>query len=145
MQLEKDGITFEWFQGCKFKKGDKLYSNPTLEFMFKQGYSRVPEVVQEQTKTIEQFNAEQLELRKQDYARESDPLLYDYLRDEIGKQLWLDKCNEIKLRYPYMVNEGNDLTVTTEEDTLNASINQTMWDKIKSWFGITTTTPSVPS
>jgi hypothetical protein len=39
-------------------------------------------------------------LRKQAYAMESDGLFFDYQRDEIDKQIWIDKVKEIKARYP---------------------------------------------
>lgn len=39
--------------------------------------------------------------RRSAYTAESDPLFLKYQRDEATKQEWLDKINEIKLKYPY--------------------------------------------
>lgn len=36
------------------------------------------------------------------YSSESDPLFFKWQRGEIEKQDWLDKVQEIKLRYPYI-------------------------------------------
>ena len=55
---------------------------------------------------------EQREKRQQAYVEEADPLRYDYEEDaarygydsevaEESKQLWLDKKDEIRERYPY--------------------------------------------
>ena len=38
--------------------------------------------------------------RKQVYEQESDPLFFKYSREEVTKQEWLDKIQEIKIRYP---------------------------------------------
>ena len=37
--------------------------------------------------------------RAEAYRNESDPLFFKYQRDEIDKQVWLDKVAEIKARY----------------------------------------------
>ena len=34
------------------------------------------------------------------YTAEADPLFYQYQRDDVTKQVWLDKIAEIKLRFP---------------------------------------------
>jgi len=39
------------------------------------------------------------QLRSDAYRNESDPLFFKYQRDEIEKQVWLDKVSEIKARY----------------------------------------------
>lgn len=36
------------------------------------------------------------------YGAESDYLFFKYQRGELEKQVWLDKVEEIKQRYPYM-------------------------------------------
>jgi len=41
------------------------------------------------------------------YQKESDPLFFEYQRGDVEKQLWLDKVQEIKNRYPY---PGNSQT-----------------------------------
>jgi len=41
------------------------------------------------------------DLRSQAYRAESDPLFFKYQRGEATEQEWLDKIEEIKLRYPY--------------------------------------------
>lgn len=38
-------------------------------------------------------------LRAEAYRKESDPLFFKWQRDEIDKQVWLDKVAEIKTRY----------------------------------------------
>jgi hypothetical protein len=38
------------------------------------------------------------------YQKESDPLFFEYQRGDVEKQLWLDKVQEIKNRYPYTGN-----------------------------------------
>lgn len=40
--------------------------------------------------------------RESAYRNEADPLFFKYQRGEITEQEWLDKVNEIKLRYPYI-------------------------------------------
>lgn len=39
-------------------------------------------------------------LRRAAYQSESDPLFFKYQREEIEKQVWLDKVEEIRQRYP---------------------------------------------
>ena len=39
-------------------------------------------------------------IRLQSYRDESDPLFFKYQRGEIDKQVWLDKVEEIKNRWP---------------------------------------------
>jgi hypothetical protein len=46
-----------------------------------------------------QKDAENEQLRLEAYRNESDPLFFKYQRDEIQKQIWLDKVAEIKARY----------------------------------------------
>jgi hypothetical protein len=46
--------------------------------------------------TQEQIDA----LRLTAYQSESDPLFFKYQRGEIEKQVWLDKVEEIRQRYP---------------------------------------------
>ena len=43
----------------------------------------------------------QQEARAAAYKAESDPLFFKYQRSEATEQEWLDKIEEIKLRYPY--------------------------------------------
>ena len=43
-------------------------------------------------------------LRRAAYQKESDPLFFEYQRGDVEKQLWLDKVQEIKDRYPYTGN-----------------------------------------
>jgi len=35
------------------------------------------------------------------YKKEADPLMAEYMADEIEKSVWTDKKTEIKNRYPY--------------------------------------------
>lgn len=46
-------------------------------------------------------NAQMKVLRSIAYPKEADPLFFKSQRGEIPEQEWLDKCAEIKLRYPY--------------------------------------------
>jgi len=46
-----------------------------------------------------QQEAQNEQLRLEAYRNESDPLFFKYQRDEIDKQVWLDKVAEIKARY----------------------------------------------
>lgn len=50
--------------------------------------------------TREDYNNIMLNSRRQSYISESDGLFFDYQRGGIDKQIWLDKVNEIKSRYP---------------------------------------------
>ena len=40
-------------------------------------------------------------LRLEDYSKEADPIFFKWQRGEATEQEWLDKIEEIKLRYPY--------------------------------------------
>lgn len=40
-------------------------------------------------------------LRLENYSKEADPLFFKWQRDEATEQEWLDKVEEIKLRFPY--------------------------------------------
>ena len=40
-------------------------------------------------------------LRQYFYKKEADPLFLKYQREEIEKQVWLDKIAEIKTKHPY--------------------------------------------
>ena len=51
--------------------------------------------------TIEDYNSFQKMSRKTAYQEEADPLFFDYQKEKIEKQIWLDKISEIKSRYPY--------------------------------------------
>lgn len=44
--------------------------------------------------------AENEQLRAEAYRFEADPLFFKWQRGEIEKEVWLDKVNEIKARYP---------------------------------------------
>lgn len=48
--------------------------------------------------------AEQEAKRQEAYAAEADPMAMQMLRDEVTKDEWLAKINEIKARFPYPVN-----------------------------------------
>lgn len=50
--------------------------------------------------TNEQLNAAVLAQREAAYKQEADPLFFQYQREEVTKQVWLDKIEEIKARYP---------------------------------------------
>lgn len=47
------------------------------------------------------FNNSQKMSRELAYKKEADPLNFMYQRGEATQQQWLDKVEEIKLRYPY--------------------------------------------
>lgn len=51
-------------------------------------------------KPIEDVNAIYEELRVKAYREESDPLFFKAQRGEIEQQVWLDKVEEIKTRFP---------------------------------------------
>ena len=53
-------------------------------------------------KTNEYKNHQAEKNRREAYQTESDSLFFSYQRDEIDKQVWLDKVKEIKQRYPYI-------------------------------------------
>jgi hypothetical protein len=44
---------------------------------------------------------QQQDLRARTYKNESDPIFFKWQRGEVTEQEWLDKVEEIKLRYPY--------------------------------------------
>jgi hypothetical protein len=48
--------------------------------------------------------AEQEANRQAAYVAEADPMAMQMLRDEVTKDEWLAKINEIKARFPYPVN-----------------------------------------
>jgi hypothetical protein len=50
--------------------------------------------------TTEQHNAAVITQREAAYKQEADPLFFQYQREEVTKQVWLDKIEEIKARYP---------------------------------------------
>jgi hypothetical protein len=50
--------------------------------------------------TAEELNAAAQANRDAAYRAEADPLFFQYQRDEIEKQVWLDKIVEIKTRFP---------------------------------------------
>jgi predicted glycosyltransferase len=52
--------------------------------------------------SVDTYNDYQKRLRIFTYQNESDPMFFDYQRDEIEKQVWLDKVQEIKDRFPYI-------------------------------------------
>jgi len=54
--------------------------------------------------SVEIENKKIQNLRRAAYQKESDPLFFEYQREDIEKQLWLDKVQEIKDRYPYTGN-----------------------------------------
>lgn len=58
----------------------------------------------EESKFLEELperkNKEITDNRKQAYVQESDPLLFLFMRDEVTKQEWLNKIQEIKERFP---------------------------------------------
>jgi hypothetical protein len=41
--------------------------------------------------------------RKAAYIAEADPLFFKYQRNEIFKEVWLEKIQEIKQRYPQII------------------------------------------
>lgn len=43
------------------------------------------------------------ETRRTAYIYESDPVFFQWQRGDATQQQWLDKIDEIKLRYPYVV------------------------------------------
>jgi dihydroorotase len=44
--------------------------------------------------------------RQSAYEQESDPLMAKYLRDELSKEEWQSKVQEIKERFPYPEKEA---------------------------------------
>lgn len=50
--------------------------------------------------TTEELNAIVIANREAAYRAEADPLFFQYQRDDIAKQVWLDKVTEIKTRFP---------------------------------------------
>lgn len=50
--------------------------------------------------TKEEYNLYIDELREADYRREADPLGMQVMRGDIEKNIWLEKIEEIKKRYP---------------------------------------------
>jgi hypothetical protein len=57
-----------------------------------------PIIIEQQKKS---YNANQKQLRLKAYENECDPLFFKAQRNEITQQEWLDKVEQIKLRYPY--------------------------------------------
>lgn len=55
----------------------------------------------EEIKADPQYANHQKEQRAMAYKAESDALFFKYQRDEITKEVWLEKVAEIKARYPY--------------------------------------------
>lgn len=51
---------------------------------------------------INAYNADQKQNRLTVYEQESDPIFFKWQRGEGTQQEWLDKINEIKVRYPYI-------------------------------------------
>lgn len=55
----------------------------------------------DETKRKEFANNEAKKMREYSYKTESDALFMKWQRGEIEKQVWLDKIQEIRNRYPY--------------------------------------------
>jgi hypothetical protein len=51
---------------------------------------------------VEAHNEEQSLLRRKAYQEESDPLFFEYQRDSVTKEDWLNKVESIKEKYPYI-------------------------------------------
>jgi hypothetical protein len=49
-----------------------------------------------------QYNEEQKQNRLYAYEKESDPIFFKWQRGEGTQQEWVDKVEEIKLRFPYI-------------------------------------------
>jgi hypothetical protein len=54
----------------------------------------------DQNKVTEIKNQAAEAARKAAYAAEADPLFFKAQRGEVEQQVWLDKVNEIKARFP---------------------------------------------
>lgn len=54
-----------------------------------------------EAKRKEFINKEAKKMREYSYQTESDALFMKWQRGEIEKQVWLDKVEEIRNRYPY--------------------------------------------
>jgi hypothetical protein len=53
--------------------------------------------------TIDVFNAQQSQLREEQYKLKSDPIFFQYQRGSKTEQEWLDAVNAIKTQLPYKV------------------------------------------
>ena len=60
------------------------------------------EIIVDSAKAVKTNNAKARIDRESAYKAEADPLLFKCQRGEIEKQVWLDKIEEIKNRYPYI-------------------------------------------
>lgn len=70
-------------------------------YQFKVVDGKVVRKTEEEIKADPQFANHQKEQRAMAYKAESDALFFKYQRDEITKEVWLEKVAEIKARYPY--------------------------------------------
>lgn len=76
-------------KGLKLSEDKKEIISKTLNEQFESG-----EI------TKEEYNNIMSEQRRQFYITESDGLFFAFQREEIEKQIWLDKVKEIKSKFP---------------------------------------------
>ena len=78
---------------------------PTPEKHKFDGEKFIPLTMEEQLEkeiiTVEEYNSYQKEQRASAYKTESDPIFFKFQRGEAEEQEWLDKIEEIKIRFAY--------------------------------------------
>lgn len=90
-----NGVSYRNCGGPEQIEGDEVYFDhtPTAEELTA-AFPDYPTAIVEYENTIAGYN------RAAAYKEESDPLFFKWQRGEATEQEWLDKVNEIKLRYP---------------------------------------------
>ena len=51
--------------------------------------------------SVDDYNEQQRQRRRSEYAAIADPMFFDYQRGKVAKQDWLDECAKIKAKYKY--------------------------------------------
>ena len=63
------------------------------------------------------------EQRKYAYINEADSLMFKHQRGEIEKQVWLNKIQEIKERYPYASNTTSDIALLIRDGLIEPDLD----------------------
>jgi hypothetical protein len=89
------------FSGKKWQLNGNDYHNLVWQDESKKPTYKELEKLWESSR-VEHHNNLMESYRKEDYAKESDPMFFSYQRGEVEKQDWLNKVQEIKERHPYI-------------------------------------------
>jgi len=89
------------FKGSQFTLPNGDVVSPAYAGWSRGSYSLVEQPMPEPEPALPLTKEQQESSRKIAYNQESDPLFFKWQRGEATEQEWLDKIEEIKLRYSY--------------------------------------------